>query len=100
MNTNLDILDDEIAGGPAHPCPEVRTHDTGDIVQNADQGVTKRDWFAANLTGVLSVRTARALMGDVPAPTANALEEITWWAEAEARHRYIKADAMMKVRTQ
>lgn len=35
-------------GGPAFPAFEVRTHDTGDLVENASQGMTLRDYFAAH----------------------------------------------------
>lgn len=34
--------------GPAFPAFEVRTHDTGDLVENASQGMTLRDYFAAH----------------------------------------------------
>jgi hypothetical protein len=97
MNMNLDILDDEVGGGPAFPCGEIRTHDTNDIVQNADQGVSKRDWFAARMEITLSRRTAGALMGSEP-PSGDALAEMQWWARAEAKYRYLKADAMMGAR--
>jgi len=39
---------DEKTGGPAFPAMEVRTHDTGDIVHNASQGISVRDYFAAH----------------------------------------------------
>jgi hypothetical protein len=94
--TNLDILDDE-ARSPAHPSFPIVTHDTGDIVKNADQGVSKRDWFAAHADSLLNMRTAFALMDNVPVPS-DALAAAKWWALAEAKHRYLKADAMMEVR--
>ena len=95
--TNLDILDDDAAGGPAHPAFAVVTHDTGDIVKNADQGVTKRDWFAAHSDSQLNMRTAIALMDGATVPLG-AIAAAKWWAVAEAKHRYLKADAMMEVR--
>lgn len=95
-SANLEIFDDHLTGGPAFPCPEVRTHDTGDIISNADQGVTKRDFFAAHVDITLSMRTAHALMGtSIPTDT---IGEMNWWAEAEAKYRYLKADAMMRAR--
>jgi hypothetical protein len=97
LKTNLDIFDDEIAGGPALPCLEIRTHDTGDIVQNADQGISKRDFFAAQVDGRMSIRTALAIMNATVVPVGE-IEAALWWAEAEARIRYMRADAMMKVR--
>lgn len=99
MKADLDIFFDERAGGPAFPCPEIRTHDTGDIVQNADQGVTKRDWIAAQMDCRVSVRNAEALMGStVPLPGTDPIEHMQWWARAEAKYRYLKADAMMEMR--
>lgn len=98
MNANLDILDDEHTGGPAFPCPEIRTHDTGDIVQNADQGMTKLDWFAVHMDCRVSVRNAEALMGESAPGAEDPIAHMKWWAEAEARYRYMKADAMMEVR--
>lgn len=43
----MNILDDsEYTGGPAYPAMEVRTHDTGDLVKNASQGMTLLDHYA------------------------------------------------------
>lgn len=99
MKADLDIFFDERTGGPAFPCPEIRTHDTLDIVQNADQGVTKRDWFAAQMDCRVSVRNAEALMGSkAPPQDADPIAHMQWWALAEARYRYLKADAMMGAR--
>lgn len=95
--TNLDILNDEAAGGPAHPAFAVVTHDTGDVVKNADQGVTKLDWFAAHAESLLNMRTALALMAGTLLPH-EPLAAAKWWALAEAKHRYLKAEAMMEVR--
>lgn len=95
---NLDIFDDEVSGGPAFPALEIRTHDTGDIVANADQGVTKRDWFAAQLHSRLTLVIATALMGEAPPPEHDTLKSMRYWARAEAKYRYLRADAMMEAR--
>jgi hypothetical protein len=99
MRTNLDIFSDERAGGPAFPCGEIRTHDTGDIVHSADQGVSKRDWLAVRMESRVSVRNAEALMGErAPVVDADPIAHMQWWAMAEAKYRYLKADAMMEAR--
>lgn len=98
MKADLDIFFDERTGGPAFPCPEIRTHDTGDIVQNADQGVTKRDWIAAQMDCRVSVRIAEVLMGESAPSAADPIAHMQWWARAEAKYCYLKADAMMEVR--
>ncbi len=64
-----------------------------------------RDQFAANIAidaDDLCRRSAEALMG-APAPNPPATQEgwiaaMQWSAEAEARLRYLKADAMLKAR--
>lgn len=98
MKADLDIFFDERAGGPAFPCGEIYTHDTGDIVSNADQGVTKRDWIAAQMDCRVSVRNAEALMGSKAPQDIDPVAHMQWWALAEARYRYLKADAMMEAR--
>lgn len=98
MKADLDIFFDERAGGPAFPCGEIRTHDTGDIVHNADQGVTKRDWLAAQMDCRVSVRNAEALMGQAVPGMEDPIAHMLWWALAEAKYRYLKADAMMEAR--
>lgn len=97
MNTEkLEILEDARTGGPANPSFATYAADTGDLVANADQGITKRDWFATMGDGQLSVPRALILMGyEVPADSAGAMK---WWATAEAKYRYLKADAMMEAR--
>ncbi|RQS39802.1 hypothetical protein DIE01_16455 [Burkholderia sp. Bp8990] len=77
---------------------EVRTHDTGDIVRNADQGVTKRDWFAVHMPAEVTMKIAVALMGGKP-PFDDPIAEVAWWMAAEAKYRYARADAMMQERS-
>lgn len=51
----MNHLHDESTGGPAFPAMEVRTEDTQDLVANASQGMTLRDWFAGKaLEGIFA----------------------------------------------
>lgn len=51
----MNHLHDESTGGPAFPAMEVRTADTQDLVANASQGMTLRDWFAGQaMQGIFS----------------------------------------------
>ncbi len=68
-------------GGPAFPAFEVRTHDTGDLVENASQGMTLRDYFAGKaMQGICAF-----------SPFNNGCEVIAYQA-------YKFADAMLKAR--
>lgn len=67
-------------GGPAFPAFEVRTHDTGDLVANASQGMTVRDYFAAK-----AMQACLARGDDTNRPG------IAEWA-------FAMADAMLKAR--
>ena len=97
MKADLNIFDDARTGGPAYPAMEVRAVDTGDIVANADQGLTKLDLFAIHVDGRLSKETAMTLMNVTKVPT-DPIESIQFWAAAEAKLRYVKAAAMMDAR--
>jgi|GEM_PF-3247540 len=49
--------------------------------------------------GNISTNSAKAVMGeDPPDWDANPAAAMQWWCDAEARIRYVKADAMMKAR--
>ncbi|MBD8556336.1 hypothetical protein IFT84_17650 [Rhizobium sp. CFBP 8762] len=70
-------------------------------------GMSMRDWFAGNQTvpSQLSVEYAEALCGrQHPHKTIGALgsdeilQVLAFWADAEARYRYIFADAMLAAR--
>ena len=67
-------------GGPAFPAFEVRTHDTGDLVANASQGITVRDYFAAK-----AMQAVIARGDDTNRP-------------GMAEWSYAMADAMLKAR--
>ena len=64
-------------------------------------GMTLRDAMALSVSmpDDLAVSWATVLVGSAsPGLDANAVEQIDWWARAEAAYRYRIADAMLKVR--
>lgn len=67
-----------------------------------ETGMTLRDWFAQGaevLDESLSWPLARALMSsECPDYAKDPILAFTWWAEVEAKARYIKADAMLSAR--
>jgi hypothetical protein len=76
-------------GGPAFPAFEVRTHDTGDLVENASQGMTLRDYFAAKvLPAIYKETTERARLEGWPDD----------WRMDVAEEAYEMADEMLKAR--
>jgi hypothetical protein len=90
-------------GGPIHPLPEVRGHDGCGLVEGWP-GMSLRDWFAGQIEmprDGISQTWAEALMGE-KAPDwqlDSGLDCIRWWSAAEARARYLTADAMLAART-
>lgn len=89
-------------GGPAFPTPN-------DGFDGMTYGMSLRDWFAGmeKAPDDLSVGYAEALVGrshphketSLGAINPDAtIATIEFWAEAEARYRYIHADAMLKAR--
>lgn len=96
-------------GGPIHPIPEVRDVD-GNGIMAGWNGMSLRDWFAGmeKAPDDLTVGYAEALAGRPHPHKETALgginpeatiATIEFWAEAEARYRYIKAEAMLKARS-
>jgi len=95
-------------GGPAFPQhgwtsnPEVleRMKDQG--------GMTLRDWFAGHetlsdwdVTGACMPKEAAELLAGRPCPTTgNYVDNLIWEADWRARLRFMRADAMLKVREQ
>ncbi|MCG6112902.1 MAG: hypothetical protein MEQ74_12060 [Paracoccus sp.] len=82
-------------GGPAFPaCNEANYNDT--------MGMTLRDWFAGQASvGVDEPHpdVAKALMrSEIPNWADDPIAATFWWAEAEAKLRYIRADAMIAAR--
>lgn len=73
-------------------------------------GLTMRDYFAAHADmreliendGYIPQRLALNVMDGVEPPNweNNHLAASQWWCEAEARVRYMKADAMLRARGQ
>jgi len=88
-------------GGPAYPIANLDSPPSA-------WGMTLRDHFAVNADlskdieddGCIDERTARNLMDGIAPPDwdDDFLNAQRWWAEAESRLRYIKADAMLKAR--
>lgn len=72
----MNHLHDESTGGPAFPAMEVRTSDTQDLVANASQGMTLRDWFAGKALAGITAREAE-------------------FGPSVARYSYQYADAML-----
>jgi len=81
-------------GGPAFPIETTSTPYA--------PGMSLRDWFAAHWTvdaEAISVAVAEELMGSImPNGVGSLSARIKWFAEAEARYRYLCADAMLAAR--
>lgn len=97
-------------GGPAFPIPGDVWVSGGDENPRFETGMSLRDWFAGmeKAPDDLSVGYAEALAGRPHPHKETALGGINpeatiatleFWAEAEARYRYIKAEAMLKARS-
>lgn len=48
--------------------------------------------------GGIGTKTAILLMGEDPPTNRHTIESLTWWAEAESRYRFLKAEAMLAAR--
>lgn len=93
-------------GGPAFP-KTGRVSSENRRVEDGQVGMTLRDYFAAHASitvdieadGCINDRLAWNLM-DRKAPSwdSDYLAAREYWAEAEARLRYMKADAMIAAR--
>lgn len=73
------------------------------VKAEALRGMTLRDWFAGTMpdpfAAVNSPGTAASMSGlECPSLTADQAEWARFWIEAEAKVRYMKADAMLKAR--
>ena len=82
-------------GGSAFP-----SH--GSMEEVVCSGMSLRDYFATTLKlDDIQVYLAEGIMGS-QCPVRNdetqAREIINWWTEAEAKYRYLQADAMLKER--
>lgn len=87
-------------GGPAFPSPDWNGSWAG---PEANHGISTRDWFAGQASigpDEPHADLAAGLMGsDVPNWQADPVAASKWWAEAEAKLRFIKADAMLAARS-
>lgn len=89
-------------GGPAFPGDMPTVQLNGNKLPFTP-GMSLRDWFAGQIEMArdgISHTWAEALMGE-KAPDWGMGDDLAclhWWAEAEARARYLHADAMLKVR--
>ena len=82
-------------GGPAFPHMMVTGH------RDYAGGMSQRDWFATHYpTTELSESWAAVVMGEAPPKweTGNEMNCMRWWLEADARVRFMHADAMLKAR--
>ena len=85
----------ETTGGPAFPAFEIRTHDTQDLVANASQGMTLRDWFAGQaLIGIIANQALLDVISKV------SIVERVCPSVLQSRAAYETADAMLAHRSQ
>ena len=85
----------------AFPLPSMRLEDGRGYP--AQPGLTKREWFAGTLLvdpkEGLPEAQAKIIMGSAPpqwSGTAEDIEFVKWWLTAEARYRFMLADAMIE----
>lgn len=86
-------------GGPVHPSRIAGVHEmTGEVWQEDHFGISLRAYFAAHLpnTPIIPEGDGRALVGRSMPPPDDRLEWMTWWADVEATHRVLQADAMLR----
>jgi hypothetical protein len=87
-------------GGQAFPRPGVKDG-YGKVIGDV-RGMTLRDWFAGQEQigeDTVTPELGAALMGEsVPTGGISVLARAKWWAEAEARYKYMRADAMLEAR--
>lgn len=87
-------------GGPAFPSMELN-HDGSSYQQHL--GVSLRDYFAAHVNpGDVSMTWGEVMVGPPPKDEygnpAFTKEMALWWADVEAKFRFVQADAMIKAR--
>jgi hypothetical protein len=95
-------------GGPAFPQPDLSGYGMGPVEgQNGQyqmEGMSLRDWFAATMPireSDPSISFATDVMSSAPPSPdwGDAPEDVErWWAMAEAKLRYMRADAMIAAR--
>jgi hypothetical protein len=89
-------------GGPAFPVVNQRDENNGDVATWASEGISARDYFAAHVqidVENMSIKHAELLIGmRCPDYASHPEENMLFWIDAECKHRYLKADAMLKAR--
>lgn len=88
------MIDGHDDGGSAFPTPETESY-------NPDPGMTLLDYFAIHskeqLEQDMNLHKVAKMAGmDPPPDIADEAAWFLWWTEAEARLRYIQAEAMIK----
>ncbi|WP_407522720.1 hypothetical protein PDL71_15580 [Lacibacter sp. MH-610] len=67
------------------------------VINDNTNALTKREYFAA-ITPItiddIPLPIAKLIMGNKPPDET--MENVLWWADAEARYKVIKADALIK----
>lgn len=84
----------------AFPLPSMRLEDGRGYP--AQPGLTKREWIASRINinpDLIPQSHATAIMGGQPPQwngTDGDIEAVKWWLIAEARYRFMLADAMIE----
>ncbi len=98
------LFDDEVDATLAGHEPAFPSH--GTMGEVAYQGITAIDFFAVHCDldmhrgaqGGIGTVTAKLVMESDPPIPSGTITSLKWWAEAESRYRYLKAQAMVKAR--
>lgn len=70
-----------------------------DLSKSGDPAITTRDWLAATMECDFTVHETKLAEEIAGRPMPDTpVEQIQWAFEIEAKIRYMKADAMLKVR--
>lgn len=92
---------ENIYNPPAFPGTDTVHPETFERFEPINQGISTRDYFAthANIEEDLSDAAYEAIMGEkAPIGRESLFERLKWHAEAEAKYRFMKADAMLAAR--
>ena len=90
-------------GGPAFPGTTSQPNKRGVYYPVHHPGMTLRDWFAAHVVGFSEGAgddTVDRFNRDPKPPRDDRLAWAIWFAKADARYRYLLADAMLAARAQ
>lgn len=95
-------MTDKPENPPAFPLPSMYLSDGVGYAVNP--GMSLRDWLAATMQIPDDAPTATqaiSLMGQEPPQWSGSgadIDCLIWWATAEAKYRYMRADAMLEER--